>query len=91
MVQMGLLKRRTNTIMQKLEKNSRDKVNVNKQQKELFIIKPYEAMIITYLSTILFTITGIWQLIVISGFLGGFFCQRARMGLIIGFLGVFLF
>ncbi|TFF97105.1 MAG: hypothetical protein EU547_05230 [Promethearchaeota archaeon] len=76
--------------MQKLEKNSRDKVNVNKQQKELFIIKPYEAMIITYLSTILFTITGIWQLIVISGFLGGFFCQRARMGLIIGFLGVFL-
>ena len=76
--------------MQKIENKSKGNLKLTEQQKELFIIKSYEAIIITYISTLLFTITGIWQLIVISGFLGGFFCQRARKGLIVGFLGVYL-
>ena len=57
---------------------------------DVFSLKSYESLRLVLFSTIIFTITGIWQLIIISGFIGGFFCKRAKLGIAIGFIGAFL-
>jgi len=59
------------------------------QLKERYNLEPKTAGIITCLTAILLTLTGVWQLIVVAGLLGGLFTKRAKKGVQIGFLGVF--
>ncbi len=73
---------------------SKEKINEipNKLEQELrsvFSLKFSRIILIVIVSAILFTITGIWQLIVVAGFLGGFFTSNGKKGFLAGFLGVF--
>lgn len=67
-----------------------EKSQIQKELREIFSLKPLQALILTIFTVVLFTITGIWQLIVLAGFIGGFFTKRAKMGALVGFMGAFI-
>ncbi len=66
-----------------------DIISIKKDLREIFLLKPLQLIILVIILTILFTLTGIWQLVIISGFFGGFLSKRAKHGGLIGFIGVF--
>lgn len=61
-----------------------------KHLEQQFTLKMFENIFVVVLATILFTITGIWQLVVLAGFLGGFFTIKSKNAFVIGFIGAFL-
>ncbi len=76
------------TILKEKEKNPASELE--KELRSVFSLKFSNIIVIVIVSAILFTITGIWQLIVVAGFLGGFFTRKGKKGFLVGFMGVFL-
>lgn len=70
--------------------NKSSKLSLENDLRDIFSLKPSQALVLTLFAAILFTITGVWQLIVLAGFLGGFFTKHAKMGALVGFMGAFL-
>lgn len=75
----------------KAEQKKQDgKRSIEEELKNQFTVKSFANIIIVFCATILFTLTGIWQLVVLAGFIGGFFTSRFQRAFLIGFIGVFL-
>lgn len=78
------------TNQELVKKSEMELIEMKNKLREPFILKPYIAAFSVWICTVLFTITGVWQLIIIAGFIGGFFCKRAKLGALIGAIGVFI-
>lgn len=66
-----------------------ENAEIKKKLKEKLMLEPRIVGVIIFITALTLTLTGIWQLILVAGFLGGLFTKKAKEGVKIGFLGVF--
>lgn len=61
-----------------------------KQAGERLLLAPNMVFPLTIITAILLTLTGMWQFVIVAGFLAGFFTNRGKQAVYIGFIAVFI-